>query len=145
MLTIEIKRVSIFWAFSLIFFKHMSFWCEFLDSHLIKYHSNIGDQIIVVFDLGMSTLHMGVLLGWVYVRSRSKRLRVKNNPCEPYFWTQDWFLKLGVFFWTESTKTRLENDATLMPLKLHQTLDPKTNTILIGSISLLVANNNTQI
>jgi hypothetical protein len=77
----------------------MSFWCEFLDSHLTKYHLNIGDQIVVVFDLGTFALHLGVLLGWIYVRSKSKRLGVKNNPCGPYFWTQDWFLKLvGVFY-----------------------------------------------
>jgi hypothetical protein len=38
----------------------MSFWCEFLDSHLTKYHLNIGDQIVVVFDLGTFALHLGV-------------------------------------------------------------------------------------
>ena len=33
------------------------FWCQFLDPHLITYHLNVGVQIIVLFDLGMSTLH----------------------------------------------------------------------------------------
>ena len=30
--------------------------CQFLDPHLTTYHPNIGVHIIVVFDLGMSTL-----------------------------------------------------------------------------------------
>jgi hypothetical protein len=33
----------------------MSFWCPFLDPHLTTYHSNMGVQIIIVLELGMST------------------------------------------------------------------------------------------
>ena len=36
-----LRMVSIFWACSPISFKHMSFWCPFLDPHLIIYHWNI--------------------------------------------------------------------------------------------------------
>ena len=44
------------------FFEHvvesnlLSFWCPFLNSHLTTCHSNIGVQIIAMFDLGTSTL-----------------------------------------------------------------------------------------
>ena len=34
--------VSIFWVYTPIFNKHMSFWCMFLTLHLTTYHSNIG-------------------------------------------------------------------------------------------------------
>jgi hypothetical protein len=56
MLTMEFTMVSIFLAPSLISFQHLSFWCPFLDPHLTAHHSNIGVQIIVVFELGTSTL-----------------------------------------------------------------------------------------
>ena len=34
----------------------LSFWCQFLDPYHITYHSNIGVQLIVLFELGTSTL-----------------------------------------------------------------------------------------
>jgi hypothetical protein len=43
-------------ARTLISYKHMCFWCQFLDAHLATYPSKIGVQVIVVFDLGTSTL-----------------------------------------------------------------------------------------
>ena len=42
--------------------KHMSVWRQFFDPHLNAYHSNVGVQIIVVFDLGTSTLPCCVML-----------------------------------------------------------------------------------
>ena len=56
MLTIELRMISILCARSPIYFKHVSFWWQFLDLHLTTYHSNIGVQIIFVFNLGVSTL-----------------------------------------------------------------------------------------
>ena len=58
MLTTEPRMGSIFWARRPVFFKHISFRCPFLEPYLITYHSNIGNQIIVVFNLGTSTLHL---------------------------------------------------------------------------------------
>ena len=34
----------------------MTFWCPFLDAHLTTYHWNVGAQIIVVTELGLSIL-----------------------------------------------------------------------------------------
>ena len=56
MLTIEPRMDSLVWARSPISFDHISLWCQLLDRHLTTYHSYKGDQIIVLFDLGMSTL-----------------------------------------------------------------------------------------
>lgn len=54
--TIEPRMVSEFWVHNPISFRHMMpFWCQFLDPHLTTYHSNVGQQIIVVINLGMST------------------------------------------------------------------------------------------
>ena len=35
MLTIEPRMATLFWACNSIYFKHMSFWYSFLESHLI--------------------------------------------------------------------------------------------------------------
>ena len=56
MLTIELKMVSVFWARRPISFKHMLFWCLFLDPHQSTFHSNIGVHLIVVLKLGTCTL-----------------------------------------------------------------------------------------
>ena len=55
MLTTEHRKINIFWARTSISFKHISFWCLFLDPHLPSYHSNIGVQILAMFDLGTPT------------------------------------------------------------------------------------------
>ena len=55
-LTIELEWLACFGHVVLSLLEHMSFWCPFFDSHLSTYHSNIGVQIIVVLELGMSTL-----------------------------------------------------------------------------------------
>ena len=47
--------VSIFWARSPYFSKHVSFWWLFVDSHLDTYHKNRCLDI-AIFDLGTSTL-----------------------------------------------------------------------------------------
>ena len=48
--------ISIFWTRSI--FKHVLFWCRFLDPHLTTYQSNIRVRIIVVFHLVASTLKL---------------------------------------------------------------------------------------
>jgi hypothetical protein len=55
MLTIELRMVRLIWARSAISFKHVPFWFLFSDPHLTTYNPKIGVQIIVVFELGMST------------------------------------------------------------------------------------------
>jgi hypothetical protein len=40
MLTVEPKSVSSFWTHGSISFKHIYFWCPFLNPHLTTYHSN---------------------------------------------------------------------------------------------------------
>lgn len=56
MLIIEMKIVNIFWAFGLISFKHMFFYCPFLDPHLITHTSNIGVRSWQGIYLGPLTL-----------------------------------------------------------------------------------------
>ena len=56
MLNIEPRMVCIFWVHSPISCEHISFLCLFLGPHPITHHSNIGVQIIVMLDSGMSTL-----------------------------------------------------------------------------------------
>ena len=55
MLTIESRMVSIFSAHCPISFEHV-FLTSTLDPHLTTYHSNIGVHIIVLLELGTSTL-----------------------------------------------------------------------------------------
>ena len=57
MLTIDSRMVNTFQARSPISFKHITFWCMFLDPHLTIYYLNIGVHMIVVLNLGMSILH----------------------------------------------------------------------------------------
>ena len=55
MLIVNFQMVSIFLAHHLISFKRASFKHMSLDPQLTIYHSNIGDHIIVVLNLSMST------------------------------------------------------------------------------------------
>ena len=67
LLIIELKMVNTFWASSPISYKHMSFWCPFLDPHLITCHSHAGVQIIAMFELGMSPYtHDHIILEYVW-------------------------------------------------------------------------------
>lgn len=74
MLTPEPRKINRFWACSLIFFKHISFWCLFLNPHLPSYHSNIGVQILAMFNLGTPTLCKMV--------SKNAYSRVKHEKSE---------------------------------------------------------------
>ena len=76
MLTFESRMGSIFWACNPISFKRISFLCQFLHPHLTTFHSNIGVQIIVVFNLGTSTLCANAwgLLGECFVLQHQYRL-----------------------------------------------------------------------
>ena len=58
MSTNELRMVSILGTHSPISFKHVSFGCLFLDSHLTTYHSNIGVQMNGILNIGMSTLEL---------------------------------------------------------------------------------------
>ena len=58
-LAIELRIISLVWACSTIYFKHMIyFWGQFLDPHLTSYNSNVDVQIIVVLEWGTSTLRL---------------------------------------------------------------------------------------
>ena len=56
LLIIECRMVDEFWASSPISFKHMFFWCQFLDPHLITYNLIVGVSLKWVTKLGMLTL-----------------------------------------------------------------------------------------
>ena len=61
MLNFNTRMVSIFCSRSSISSKHVAFvLCPFLGPHLTTYHSNIGVHIIVVLELGTSTLEFQV-------------------------------------------------------------------------------------
>ena len=82
MLTIEPRVVNKSCARSHISFKHMSFWCPFLDPHLTGHHPNIGVRFRQVTELGLLPLLMNVINVYFVVLQIARSLVVGTDAVQ---------------------------------------------------------------